>query len=75
MGGKEMRNTAEILQLGMNCLQKNIGVVETEYFISTLLREQMDYTKWRQQYYDSISDEEVKADIYEYIKQHPKAFE
>ncbi|MBR1636018.1 MAG: hypothetical protein IJ682_13295 [Lachnospiraceae bacterium] len=70
-----MRNTAEILQIGMNCLQENIGVVETEYFISAVLREQMDYTKWRQRYYDRITDDEVKEDIYQYIKEHPKAFE
>ena len=70
-----MRNTAEILQRGMECLQRNIGEVETEYFISVLLREQIDYTKWRQQYYDSISDEELEKDIEQYAKEHPKAFE
>ena len=43
-----MASTAEIMDLGMNCLLENLGTIETEHFISVILREKSDYTKWRQ---------------------------
>ena len=41
-----MNGTAEVMKLGMDCLLENLGVIDTERFISTLLREKSDYTLW-----------------------------
>ena len=68
-------NTAETLTQGMRCLTKGLGIVEAERFISLVLREQADYTTWRQQYFDSMSDTETENDISEFARKHPKAFE
>ena len=47
-------NTIEVIDRGLRCLSENLGAKETEIFISTLLREKFDYTKWRQSFVDSI---------------------
>jgi len=68
-------NTAETLTRGMRCLTQGLGIVEAERFISLVFREQADYTAWRQQYFDSMSDTEIEKDISEFARKHPKAFE
>ena len=65
-----MNNTAEILDLGINCLIEQLGVVNAELFISTLVRERSDYTKWRQRYFDHISPDEFHQAAIEYGKTH-----
>ena len=47
-------NTVEIIDNGLHCLSTYLGEQETELFISTLLRERFDYTKWRQSFVDSV---------------------
>ena len=66
-----MNNTAEILDVGMNCLIENLGVVNTEYFISTLVREKTDYTKWRRQYFNNVSVDDFLSAAVVYEKEHP----
>ena len=48
-------NSIEVIDRGLRCLSANMGVRETEIFISTLLREKFDYTQWRQFFVDSIA--------------------
>lgn len=60
---------------GMKCLTKGLGIVEAERFISAILREQTDYTKWRQQYFGDMSDEEIEEDIANFTPKHSKSFE
>lgn len=69
-----MYSTAETLTQGMKCLTDGLGIVETERFISIVLREQTDYTKWRQQYFDSMSDDEIENEITSFAQKHPDAF-
>ena len=38
----------------MKCLSDNLGAGETEIFISTILKERFDYTKWRHSFVDCI---------------------
>ena len=64
-------NTVEIMNKGMRCLTENMGVVEAEYFISIILREKFDYTKWQRDYFDSMSDEEIRMAAINYDKEHP----
>lgn len=40
-------STMEILNKGMKCLTEHLGVVDAEYFISAVKRENFDYTEWR----------------------------
>jgi len=40
-----MKKEAEIRQKGMDTLLKELGNVETEIFISNLIREPFDYTE------------------------------
>ena len=47
-------NSIEVIDRGLRCLSVNMGVKDTEIFISTLLREKFDYTRWRQSFVDSI---------------------
>jgi hypothetical protein len=66
-----MINTAEIIDKGMNCLLERLGVIETEQFISVILRERFDYTKWQRGHFDSMNSEEFKQAALRYAKQNP----
>ena len=46
-----MRNTATVMDEGITALLNTLGVLETEIFISTLLKEPFDYTEWRKKYF------------------------
>ena len=64
-------STAEILDRGISCLLEKLGSVETERFISVMIREKFDYTKWHQQYFDNMSAEEFNTAAVSYAKAHP----
>jgi hypothetical protein len=66
-----MRNTAAILNDGMNCLLEKLGVIETEIFISHILREPFDYTAWQKEHYAEISLHELNQKAVEYAKSWP----
>jgi len=65
-----MRNTAAILDDGMDCLLEKLGVLETEIFISHILREPFDYTAWQKEHYADISVHELNLKAVEYAKAH-----
>ena len=62
---------AEIKQLGMECLVKTLGIIDTERFISALLRESFDYTEWRKKYFADMDLETLHKEAVEYGKAHP----
>ena len=64
-------STAEIMSKGMNCLLKGLGIIETEQFISVVIREKFDYTKWQRDYFDSIPDDVLMAEAIDYDRTHP----
>jgi len=64
-------STDEVMRRGMQCLIDGLGVVEAERFISVIIREQMDYTKWQRQYYDAMAPGEFEKQALEYAKEHP----
>jgi hypothetical protein len=67
-----MSDTAVIMSKGMNFLLEKLGVLETEIFISHLLREPFDYTKWRRDnLYDDMSLQELNQKAAQYAKDHP----
>ena len=66
-----MTSTNEIMEKGMECLLEKLGTVETEHFISVIIRERSDYTKWRQKYFDNVSSEDFQAAAIAYAKKNP----
>lgn len=56
-------NTVEIIDRGLKCLSDNLGADEAEIFISTILRERFDYTKWRHTFVDDINTFEKLDDF------------
>lgn len=64
-------STVDIMNRGMECLTETLGVVEAEQFISMILREKFDYTKWQQQYFDAMPPGEFHHRALEYAKAHP----
>jgi len=63
-----MSTTAAIMKDGINCLVERLGVIETEIFISQLIREPLDYTKWQREYYADMSVKELNKRAIEYAK-------
>ena len=64
-------NTAEIMDRGMDCLVEKLGVVEAEHFISVILRERFDYTKWQREHFDNVDPDEFLETAYAYDDAHP----
>ncbi len=64
-------STAEILDEGISCLLERLGTIETERFISTLIRERFDYTKWRRKYFDDVNADDFNNAAIEYAHAHP----
>ena len=64
-------STVELLNRGMNILNRELGSVDAERFISVIMREQFDYTKWQREFFDGMSQEEIKDEASKYEKEHP----
>ena len=64
-------NTATIMNDGINCLVERLGIVETEIFISQLIKEPFDYTKWQREHYADMSLSELNKKAVEYAKNNP----
>jgi len=64
-------NTAEVMDRGLNCLLKQLGVIETERFISIIIREKFDYTRWRNNLFGDASVEEINDAAAAYDMAHP----
>lgn len=56
----------EIRILGMQVLNKYLGIVEAERFISLIQREKFDYTKWRENLFKGMSGEEISKRAMEF---------
>ena len=64
-------NTLEIMNEGMNCLLKELGVIKTEQFISVMIREQFDYTKWQRNLFENMSVDELNEATAKYAEENP----
>ena len=58
-----MKNTTTIMNDGISCLIERFGIIETEIFISQLIREPFDYTKWQKQHYANMSVSELNKNL------------
>jgi len=66
-----MASNIDIMDKGMKCLLEQLGVVETEQFISSIIREKFDYTTWQRQRFDDMSLDEINEAAIDYEKDHP----
>ncbi|MCL2598275.1 MAG: hypothetical protein FWD66_11645, partial [Paludibacter sp.] len=71
LGGLFMYSTATIMNDGINCLVERLGIIETEIFISQIIREPLDYTKWQKEHYADMSVSELNKRAVEYAKNTP----
>ena len=63
----------ELADAGMTCLTEKFGAVGAEAFIALILREKLDYTKWRRSYYDAMRADEFHQRALAYAEDHPYA--
>lgn len=66
-----MESTSEIMSKGMKCLMEQMGIIEAERFISVIIREKFDYTKWQRDYFDAKSPTEIREEASRFEKEHP----
>lgn len=66
-----MASDIEIMDMGINCLLKGLGAVETERFISVINRERFDYTKWQEKRFAHVSLDEFHEAAVGYAKENP----
>ena len=68
-----MRSTAAVMDEGMTILLEKLGVLDTELFISTLLKERFGYTEWREEHYSDLDIDihEFNRRAVEYDKNNP----
>lgn len=64
-------NMVEIMNRGMKCLTDQMGIVEAEQFISFVIREKFDYTKWQRDYFDAKTPETISEEASQFEKSHP----
>jgi hypothetical protein len=51
--------TSAIMSAGMKALRDTLGVIETEIFITTIGRNDFDYTKWRENLWEDLTTQEL----------------
>jgi len=66
-----MRSTSVIKKEGLECLIKTLGDLETEIFISSLIRESFDYTEWQGNYFERYSLNDFLGRAAEFDKTQP----
>ena len=66
-----MYTTTELMSLGMNCLVERFGVVDAERFITAVIRESSDYTKFRKTLFEGKTLEQIVDDAAEFDQEHP----
>jgi len=61
----------EIMDKGTRVLFENLGVPAKEQFISTILKEPLNYTEWSREYFTNYNPKEFLDEAIEYDKNHP----
>jgi hypothetical protein len=66
-----MSDTA-IMEVGMRSLVDSLGVVDAERFITRLIREPFDYTKWQRNLFSNMTIDEISAEAVAHCKANPR---
>ena len=61
----------EILNDGVDWLRQKFGDVGTELFISLIIREKFDYTRWGRQFFGDKTVSEINGVTAEYSRSQP----
>jgi hypothetical protein len=71
-----MTSTVAIMEKGINILLEHLGDLDTEQFISTLLKESFDYTEWRKKHLaeHAMDPEQLNRAAVEFDKNNPVAY-
>ena len=64
-------NQTENLNDGVDWLRQKFGDVGTELFISLIIREKFDYTKWQRHHFDDKTPEQISTEATIYVTEHP----
>ena len=64
-------SSSELLKNGMRCLTEKLGIINAERFISIIIKEQFDYTKWQKTYFDKIDSKQFDEELLKYSKENP----
>ncbi len=67
-----MITDTEIRLKGLQALTASLGDIEAERFISIILREPFDYTKWRQSIDDDLPIDEISRKAMAFINKNAK---
>ena len=61
----------DIMNRGLTCLIRELGIVEAEIFISFIKNDNFDYTKWRANQFDELTLAELNQKAADYDQTHP----
>ena len=61
-----------IMEKGMRSLVESLGEVDAERFITKLIREPFDYTKWQCNLFEGMTIEEISEEAVKYCKTNPR---
>ena len=61
-----------IMEVGMRSLVDTLGVVDAERFITKLIREPFDYTKWQRNLLNDMTLDEISAEAIAHCKANPR---
>ena len=64
-------SSSELLKNGMQCLTEKLGIINAERFISIIIKEQFDYTKWQKTYFDNIKPQNFDSELLKHSEENP----
>jgi len=66
-----MNDRVTLLNMCMDVLCNNVGVLAAEKFIYLIRSENFDYTKWQREYYDSMTPDQIKQELDSFSAANP----
>ena len=61
-----------IMERGMRSLVDSLGEVDAERFITRLIREPFDYTKWQRDLFENMTVDEISMEAVQFCKANPR---
>lgn len=63
-----MKMDTVLRQEGMDALIEKLGKVDAERFISLIIKESFDYTKWQENLFEGITVRDLSEKAMEYVE-------
>jgi hypothetical protein len=60
------------MEVGMRSLVDSLGEVDAERFITRLIREPFDYTKWQRNLFSNMTLDEISTEAANHCKTNPR---